>query len=231
MWKDGWGDVDTYMSYPKTNATAPNFGSSVTTFADAFINYAYYPISGLLNQPNGFIPEMPGTAQRTLIWYGYTPMGSEPVSLNWDSQTGSYPETITVAPSIVDMGVVSNVSVDLNNGVGSPDIYTWYGALEYYIAAKNTTSTPDISGSGFTLYIFQGQTLYGKFRIDENLPTGAVSLARIHLLYQASTSSVILGIYPHRVLVDATQTVAGTSAINGAKTLAGSPSPLFIKVK
>jgi hypothetical protein len=231
MWKSGWGDIDTYMSYPNKSATAPIFSGSTSMTIDDFINYAYYPmLNSPTNQPNGFIPEVPGANQRTLVWHGNLQTSTDPVSLNWDCLNGLYPETISVLPAISNMGVVSNVSVDINNAVGTPDFYTWYGTLEYYIAPKNTAITKDISTSGFTLYIFQGQTLYGKFRIDENIQTGAVSLARIHLFYQ-SPSSVILGIYPHRALVDATQTTAGTSSINGAKTLSIAPKPIFIKVR
>ncbi|MBI9097409.1 MAG: carboxypeptidase regulatory-like domain-containing protein [Spirochaetaceae bacterium] len=180
MWDDGATlDVDAHMTYPASSVST----SSPTT-------YDAYEADGAYS--DGFTPDFLFTStNRQSVHAGrLTSSASNEIVLDRNDTDGTGPETISVAyttPWTPNVGTTQfNPNTEITPLIGSGDTaaVTWAGTMEYYIDGNgdNFSTQGSYAGSHPVLYVFDGASCIGIYRVPDYTDASIASLARIQVL-------------------------------------------------
>ena len=127
--------------------------------------------------------------------------GKRAVEIPWTDKDGGGPETVAIRTVPVDwfsnLGSTAanyNITPDSNNLLpGGTSTYAWVGVMQYYVHGKSGDlmqegkSAAD-GGADATIYVVQGNSVLGKYRLPEFTTIDAASVVRINLLAEYDSS-------------------------------------------
>lgn len=213
LWNDSFADVDGYLTYPTTTPASEIMTTPYDTPATISGFVPSTGTMGTNRQRIYWNRKTTNGGSQTAtkgtdVAYDFDKDGNGTnetfrAEMDRDDTDGSGPETITVRTFPVEI-LEDNTAGDKFAGGGStlldtrtaPDGWYWVGAMEYYVDAYSANSdlTRDSdppanladgsNGADVVLYVFQGSTILGEYRMPSETTITTGSVLRINMLWR-----------------------------------------------
>lgn len=213
LWGENYSDVQAHITYPGGFGTGDNWNGYATQF-DGPYDDVVTTFNGDDNNGAGFFPDEADLAFREHL---YASGQTDSVATKADIEDGtdnrsavevtlrdaneSGPETISVRALPVDyflkvptgdFDIVGNATTLLPED--SNKSYAWLGVMNYYVHGKGGNlmtedQTASNGGADLTIYVFQGDTKLGKYRLPEFTTIEAASVIRMNMFTEFDSST------------------------------------------